>query len=297
MFLTKEILEKHNACAVGQKWFSRYFPEGAEMLDVIKSPKTNVAFLHWGFENLTTTKEELEAYWDRLNITNCNRETIIRSHNVDNSNVVIRSQDIENSDYIFSSKKIKSGNIIVNSATVENSHHIFESNFVYDSFNIYNGKNITESNNVVGSSFVVGSHSIYNASNVTNSFIVFDLKMEETSDIEECGFIANSKMLTNCLFCAGIAEKEYHIFNHPVSEKQFALIKKQLESIIGDYHPTYVENWGEKTVPVEMPNFQSPVLYHADLPEDFWEWVKTLPGYDPKILYQITFNPNLIDEF
>lgn len=297
MFLTNEILEKHDACAVGKKWFNRYFPEGAEMLDIIKSPKANIAFLHWGFENLTATQEELEAYWDKLNITNCDRATIIKSHNVDSSDTVIRSQDVSGGSYIFSSKKIKKSNIVANSATVENSHNIFESSFVYDSFNVLNGQNITNSHNILNSSFVVNSHSIFNADNVTDSFVVFDLKAKETKDVSNCGFVADCERVSYCLFCTDLVDKEYHVFNRPVSKAQYEMIKRQLMSIIEGYEAHFVEDWGKKTIPLEIPNITHIAMYHAHLPEDFWEWVKTLPGYDPKVLYQITFNPNLIDEF
>lgn len=297
MFLTNEILEKHDACAVGKKWFNRYFPEGAEMLDIIKSPKANIAFLHWGFENLTATQEELEAYWDKLNITNCDRATIIKSHNIDSSDTIIRSQDIGHSEYVFSSKKIKNSNIIVNSTTVENSHNIFEGSFIYNSFNVYSSKNVTDSDNIIGANFVVNSHSVYNVDNVSNSFIVFDMKTGESADIDNCAFIADCADLSSCLFCTNLMGEKYHVFNRPVSERQFHLIKKQLMDIIGDYRASYVASWGERTVPVKTPELHSPIWHHANLSEDFWEWVKTLPGYDPKVLYQITFNPNLIDEF
>ena len=297
MFLTNEILEKYDACTVGKKWFNRYFPEGAEILDIIKSPKANIAFLHWGFENLTTTEEEREAYWDKLNITNCDRTTIIKSHNVNSSDTVIRSQDVSDSSYIFSSKKVQNSEVIANSTGIENSHNVFESSFIYDSFNIYKGKNISNSDNVYCSTFVVNSHSVFNTDNVSNSFIIFDLATGESSDITDSAFIADSNNLSNCLFCANLTNRSYHIFNKPVTEVQFNLIRKQLIDIIGDFRPSYVKDWGGKTIPIDIPEMQTRALYYSDLSEEFWEWIKTLPGYDPKILYQITFNLNLIDEF
>lgn len=298
MFLTTEILEKHNACAIGKKWFARYFPEGAEMIDIINSPKANIAFLHWGFENLTATPEELAAYWDKLNITNCDRHTIIRSHNVDSSDTIIRSQDVNDSSYIFSSKKVKNSCIVNNSSNIEDSHNIFDSSFVYNSYNVLNGKNVNDSHNVLNSSFVVNSHSVFNADNVTDSFVVFDLQAKETKDISNCGFIANCERVSYCLFCTDLTDKEYYVFNRPISKAQYEMILRQLKSLIGNYEAFYIDNWGEKTVPLEAPHAPNhSAMFHSQLPDEFWEWVKTLPGYDPKVLYQITFNPNLIDEF
>ena len=33
--------------------------------------------------------------------------------------------------------------------------------------------------------------------------------------------------------------------------------------------------------------------FFENLPDDFWQWVKTLPNYDPEILYSMTFNSTL----
>jgi hypothetical protein len=53
--------------------------------------------------------------------------------------------------------------------------------------------------------------------------------------------------------------------------------------------------WPECTIPLDMPTIQRNVLkqYEA-LPESFWRWVKTLPGYDPGILYHLTYNRDLL---
>ena len=68
MILTKEILEKYDACSQGVKWFERTFPNGGELIDVINHRYTDKQFLHWGFTNLTVSEEEKAAYYKKLNI-------------------------------------------------------------------------------------------------------------------------------------------------------------------------------------------------------------------------------------
>ena len=47
----------------------------------------------------------------------------------------------------------------------------------------------------------------------------------------------------------------------------------------------------ENLVSTQVNNFSK---FFEDLPNDFWQWVKTLPNYDPEILYSMTFNPTLL---
>ena len=68
MFLTLEILERYNACEKGKEWFTHFFPNGGELMDVIQHRFVHPETLHWGFANLITTQEEREAYYKKLAI-------------------------------------------------------------------------------------------------------------------------------------------------------------------------------------------------------------------------------------
>lgn len=295
MFLTKEKLKRIKACKTGMEWFERSFPKGAEIIDIINSPETNFDFLHWGFENLETTEEEKEAYLNRLNIVGCNKETIKKSNNISDSYVVAYSKNVDKSEYVYNSGNIEKSKRIINCIGVKNGQNVFESRDVNNSINVYSSTHISNSDNIIGSNYVANSHSVYNVDNVSNSFVIFDLTTGESSDIENCAFLTDCALLANCAFCSGLSGEEYHVFNKPITKQQFDIIMKQLSSILKQYRANYVD-WNEEVIessPSLFPNGE----HHIYLPKEFWEWVKNVPGYDPRILYQITANHELLNEF
>ena len=47
----------------------------------------------------------------------------------------------------------------------------------------------------------------------------------------------------------------------------------------------------ENLIPRQIYNFSK---FFENLSSDFWQWTKTLPNYDPEILYSMTFNQGLL---
>ena len=70
MFITADLLRKYGACEQGIKYIERFYPNGAEMIDVIRDRHISKDFLHWGREYLTHTPEELAAYFTACDIIN-----------------------------------------------------------------------------------------------------------------------------------------------------------------------------------------------------------------------------------
>lgn len=58
MFITADILREYEACGPGLKYIERFYPNGAEMIDLIRDRHIHKSFLHWGREHLTVTEEE-----------------------------------------------------------------------------------------------------------------------------------------------------------------------------------------------------------------------------------------------
>ena len=48
----------------------------------------------------------------------------------------------------------------------------------------------------------------------------------------------------------------------------------------------------ENLVSTQINNFSK---FYENLQDDFWQWVKTLPNYNPEVLYSITFNSALLE--
>jgi hypothetical protein len=59
----------------------------------------------------------------------------------------------------------------------------------------------------------------------------------------------------------------------------------------------FVEEWPEDSAKIENPkintNFREWYLY---IMSEFWQWARTLPNYDPMLLYRITFDPIFLNE-
>lgn len=295
MYITKETLIRHGACGQGLKWFERTFPNGAELMDVINHKYADRHTLHWGFANLTTTEEEQAAYRAKLNI-DCdeNNYTIYESDNIHNSKYVTHSSRIFDSSYIFNCEEITRSDDILQSQNVEDSSLVYDSEFVYNSHHILKCKNVTNSHEIVCSDYVIESHHIMQAAAVKRSAWVTDFHFGLTKQITDSYFISRGQNLEHCMFCYGLDNKKYHIFNKEVSPEEFEVIHRQLFSILKDWQPEFVvdDEWPEQQIPLDAPRVQRNIIKQfANLPDKFWRWVMTLPGYDPAILYAITYQP------
>lgn len=293
MFLTLEYLEKNNACENGKKWFAKYFPNGAEVSEIMQHRSVRFApeFLHWGYNHLAATQEEKELYWKAVKVDCAKRETIFQSDHITNSEYISRSTQVENSQYIFSSKKIVNSSAIISGNNVENSHEVYTGEFIYDSNKIVNSSNITNGCNVVMSSNIINSQSIRFAENVLNSKFIIGFVQGNIKSLENCYFINYAERLKNCMFCTDIQDKEYHIFNQPVTAQQFEIYKQQLFKILKEYECLLVEEWPDCNIPMNHPSVINKMdKFYSNLPQDFWDWVKTLPGYKEELLFKITLN-------
>lgn len=298
MYITKEILQRYNACGKGYDWFVRYFPEGAELIEVINHKYVSPHVLHWGMANLTTSDEEKEAYRKKL-IIDCGEYnySIYESDNVVNSSYVTHSSRITDSKHVFHSEDITASNNILQSNNIENSSLVYGSEFVFDSDKVLQSKNVTNGCRVVCSDYVFNSHDIYNAASVKNSAFVGGLSIGATKRIDNCLFVADCEDLEHCMLCHNLHNKKYCLFNKEISVEEYEIIKRQMTSILAGWKPTLVheDEWPSETIPLDTPRIERNIAkQYANLPEKFWRWVKTLPNYDPMVLYTITYNKNLL---
>lgn len=296
MYLTTDILHKHNSCKEGLAWFSRHYPNGGELIDVINHPKVSPAFLHWGFNNLTINEEEQAAYRARLNV-NCGEfnYSIYESDNIQNSYIISRSSRVEDSSYIFKSSDVLHSNSVTGSETVEDSNKIYNSSFVFNSKKVLYSKNITDSIKIVNSDYVVGSENVFNSSVITNSHFITSLMEGNSRNITDSWFVFEGENLSNCLFCSHLKDAEYHLFNKPIAKAHYDNIVRQLARLLKDVELHLVDSWPSSQIPLDTPRInRNIILQYADFPDRFWEWVKTLPGYDSSVLYSITYQSKLL---
>ena len=162
---------------------------------------------------------------------------------------------------------------------------------MYSSEKIFGSTSIENSRNVLISKGIYNSRNIYDCTNVITSG-----ELRFCEDITASNFCVDSKSLKNCLFCCELNNKEYYIFNKPVDKERFEIILKQYQRIMGELELDYMrEPWPESML---IPSLPSPFPYfnkhYLQLPDKFWRWVQTVPGYDADLLYKMTLNSDLI---
>lgn len=285
MFITPEILQKRGACQEYLDFFVKRFPNGVEMLEMIEHGHMPYHALHWGYQHLDPSPEEVAAYWKKVCVVNS--QGVHESDNITNSTFVATSSYITDSSNIYDSKNIVDSNFVVDGEWVEHSNHIAKSTFVDGSSKILKSVNVTNSNEVYSSNYVLNSDSVFESSNVVNSSIIW-----KSENITDCGFCFGCHNITNSLFCEGAVEGEYLLFNKPVDKLRFDMIMKQFKKFAIQLQLT--EEWPDK-----MSN--TPRVYYdyrkhlTKIPAEFWRWVRSLPGYGSDIMYSLTFDPQFLN--
>ena len=283
MFLTVDILKERRACEKGIDFVKNFYPNGVELSEIIQNRDIPKEFLHWGFSHLDATDEEIKLYEKVLNITNTTG--YFESEKVSDSQQVRFSSEIENSKDIYRSKKVKNSYSIYSSNNIEDSSNVNTSAFCSNSKVILNSTNITDSNMIIDSNCIIRANSVIKSSFITESTCIIN-----SSNTENCNFLMSCGNMKNSLFCLNLDGKEYHIFNKPISKIMYENISFQFNKIISlPLKMALIDE--ENLIPKPIYNFSK---FFEDLPSDFWQWVKTLPNYDPEILYSMTFNSTLL---
>lgn len=295
--ITLDFLLDNQASVADFNWFKQEFPNGATITEILNHDRVPLDFMHWIGEIIGFTENEMTLYHQRTGIECEKPLTVYKSDNIRNSEYVWFSTSIDDSRYVFSSNDVSDGEVIYGSEYIEHAKQIFDSDFVYYSTQVLLGSNVNESNNIVNSGYVVNSHSVMNADNVHDSAFVTSFERGHTNNIHGSYFIFDCQNMTNCLFCSGVSDGEYLVFNQPVSTADYILLTNQLLHMLKDFRPALTENgeWPGATIPVEEARAQPHLeRMYEHLPEAFWKWIKTVPGYDPSILYNITRSKKLL---
>jgi hypothetical protein len=298
MYLTLDTIQKLDIDDRSRAWLKTHFPNGAEIIDIFNHQFISPDFLHWIYVNFTTTDKEKEAYRKKLKI-NCGdaNYSIYCSNDVAGCSYVTHSSHIDGCERVFYSNDVRDSNNILHSNNVENSKLVYGSDFVYDSERVINGKNVNASTAIVNSEYVVHSRCIFGATNIKNSAYISDIGFAETKQISDSYFISGSKNLNHCLFCFGIENQSYQLFNKPIDEMEYTMIVRQMQSILRDWEPELVKDnyWPQRTIPLDSPILQrNAITQWKNLPDRFWDWVKTLPNYREDIMYSLTYQGDKI---
>jgi hypothetical protein len=96
------------------------------------------------------------------------------------------------------------------------------------------------------------------------------------------------------MFCEGLENAEYHIFNKPVDKKMYELFETQYKKYMTG-QLEFISNWPQNLVVSThvSPTRKFDDWYHP-ISEKFWKWIRTLPGFDSMLIYNITMLPEIL---
>ena len=286
MYITVDILQQRGACQEYLDFFEKHYPDGVEMKQMIEHGHLPYHAIHWGYKWLDPNQDEQEAYWKRVKVENS--EGIDESDHITNSRLIVNSSYITDSENIIGSEQVTDSKYITTSKYVDESEFVTFSDFIDSSRKILRGKNITDSTEVVDSIYVVNSHGVFDSNNITDSRIV-----HHSNNLTDCGFCFNCNNLNNSLFCFNSEDNEYLLFNKKIDKSRFEMVYKQFKRYATPC-AEMTENWSTNihgATPTKIYNYRK---HTEKMPDMFWAWVQTLPGYDPSILYSLTFNPRFL---
>ena len=285
MYITIDLLQKRGACQQGLDFFAKYYPDGVEMLQIIEKGHLPDSFYHWGYQYLDPNKEEVAAYWKKMDVKDS--QGVHESTHISGSEIVTGSTDVTNSSEVYDSKHVEQSNYVVNSEFVQHSSNVCNSCFVHGSEDVILSKNVENSGHIFDSVYVVKSFGVYESSNILNSTAVW-----KSENLTSCGFCFGCHNLKSALFCEGLSDGEYMVFNKPIDQERFNIVKRQFDYFAPKI--SFVTEWKHKFG--ETPKVNHDYRKHlANIPASFWEWVKTLPGYEPSIIYSLTFDPQFLN--
>jgi hypothetical protein len=287
MFLTVETLKRLNACKQGIKYIERFYPNGAELIDIINDKHITKEFLHWGREHLTVNEEELNAYYNVCKISNS--EGFWYSHNIQNSKYVVKSKNITGSIGVFESSDVEDSTDVVGSEYVAISHQIFYSSMIDKCLKIHKSSNVLNSQNVCNSTMVARSQSVIDSFNVFDSSEIIN-----SNTISDSHFCQNCKNVKHCMFCFGLEDAEYCIFNKPVDKNHYEVFEQQYKKYFVS-ELEFIREWPKGLIvnSSAIPTRKFDDWYYQ-ISEKTWKWIRTLPNFEATIIYQITMNPDFL---
>ena len=258
--------------------FDKNFPEGAEDLDIFSRAGVDKDFLQWFGNKVPLTSTAREAFHGRMGIIDS--DYVIRSRTVVRSSHVMNSYNVFSSKGIFNSEHIWTSEDVVNSEDIRASRQIFSSDFVDNSTQVLNSQAIARSLGVVNSNAVRNSNHIHGCSGVRySSFIA------TSANVEYCISCDRTTNLKHSMFCTDINGGDYLLFNKPTDEKILQQVVRDREQF-GYFAPNM--DWPIELRYATLPDIRACALIrYENAPKEFFEWVRTLPNYDPEIATKI----------
>ena len=243
---------------------------------------------------------EVEKFEEVFEITDSH--IILSSFCIDSSSRVQDSENVSNSKYIAFSKDIKNSERVYASSNIENSQYISASFNVLGSVEVKDSSKIRHSQNVFNSSEVLDCYGVYSCKEVEGSLGIFNISTGKeiyfSTDLENCSY---------CLFCSGLKNKKFFLFNQEIDSKDWFVIKELLltewsKEDKNFYKVISFEDDDKKWYGFKTFNYSASLSYVAQrdffqgFSSKFLKYIRSMPYYNEWLLYQITLNPKILEE-
>lgn len=244
---------------------------------------------------------EVEKFEEVFEIVNSS--IILKSFYIDSSSRVRDSENVSKSKYVAFSKDVKNSKRVYSSINVENSQYINVSPNVLGSAEVDDSLKIQYSQNVFNSDEISNCYGVYFCKKVENSLGVFNVSTGKeiyfSTDLENCSY---------CLFCSGLKDKEFYLFNQEISSKDWFVIKELLLNEWSEEDKNSYKVISFEDDDKEWCGFRAYTNYGAGfsyvaqrdffqgLSSKFLKYIRSMPYYNEWLLYQITMNPKILEE-
>ena len=243
---------------------------------------------------------EVEKFEEVFEITDSH--IILSSFCIDSSSRVRDSENVSNSKYIAFGKDIKNSERVYASSNVENSQCISVSFNVLGSAEVKDSSKIRHSQNVFNSSEVLDCYGVYSCKEVEGSLGIFNVSTGQeiyfSTDLEDCSY---------CLFCSGLKNKKFCLFNQEIDSKDWFVIKELLltewsKEDKNFYKVISFEDDDKEWCGFKISNYSANLSYVAQrnffqgLSSKILKYIRSMPYYNEWLLYQITLNPKILEE-
>ena len=244
---------------------------------------------------------EVEKFEEVFEITDSH--IILSSFCIDSSSRVRDSENVSNSKYVAFGKDIKNSKRVYASSNVENGQYISVSFNVLDSAEVKDSSKIRHSQNVFNSSEVLDCYGVYSCKEVGDGLGIFNVSTGKeiyfSTDLEDCSY---------CLFCSGLKNKKFCLFNQEIDSRDWFVIKELLlnewseedESLykVVSFEDDNNEWCGFRYLSKTDTNFSYVAQrnFFQGLSSKFLKYIRSMPYYNEWLLYQITLNPKILEE-
>lgn len=269
-------------------FLAKYYPNGGDLLKILQNVKKKDEQLSYAFSVLNfldLSEQDRRELQELLQIHNSIH--LYNSFNIENSINITYSKNVSNSSFIFFSENVTNCD---NCSTINNcsdSSFLYMSDFCEESNYLIESKSCKKSSNIIKSVMILDSIDLCNCNNIIRGGQL--VNCDRTKDTY---FSSWCNKLNFSFFCSRV-QGDYLLFNEPFDQDLYEMILAQYKTLVKPL--TFVSRWPEEGEISGVPNYTLNFKkYYLTQTDKFWEWVETLPNYNPKILYEITCLPRFL---